>query len=726
MKNSRDLALALALLLSAACEIPHGNLPDATPDVQTQDSAMDASGDVAGDTGLVSHPACDGVIELGSERDAGSDAGAPSDPNETARWAGNNEDTPPELESALQPAASGRCSFRAVRQRLFRYRVRTDSALRVSTNNVGSDGPFDSTIFVTTSPCASGARVLGCNDDDPTAPPNPHVTLSLAVTPLLSAGTEVIISVAGFYPAEGSGQPPNPTGEVGAFVLTVSEVPARAEGQACDASGRRDVCATDARCLTLDERGAICVRNGGSPGAFCRDEDQCDAPLACDVNRGRCFSETNTVGDPCDRFDVYLRCGSALTCVAPLRGQRRGTCARNGALLTACARAEGSPPRCDGSLRCSRNLCRNVVSSGARCHVLNDGCPDDESCVVSEFAGAYGRCTPLGAAAGGLCREGASECDAPLFCIASGGSERTCRTVGRTQESRCDNDGVCSFDNPCVVPDPSQPYARVCRVPGALFTECTADTGCAAGLRCIDRTSSALGRCLPVLTVGALCDPNRRTDACDTGLRCARDVPTGEGPSHCVAPGDVAGSACRTSAPRCNEGLVCDTGLNRCLATASEGQACDPRFNNVRCASPTVCVSRGFSQGQCASPSPEIEPNDRASGLSGRAGSFAIRGSLSRTDIDCAGVVVPDGGALFAHAVGVNGQCVGNLVLDLYSEGGTWLGSDSDAGAFGCPRIDGEQNRWAQGLSAGTYTVCVREGNGNPIGAYVLSLASRP
>ena len=77
---------------------------------------------------------------------------------------------------------------------------------------------------------------------------------------------------------------------------------------------------------------------------------------------------------------------------------------------------------------------------------------------------------------------------------------------------------------------------------------------------------------------------------------------------------------------------------------------------------------------------------------------------------------------MFAQSVNNNGGCFSNFVLDLYSENGTWLGGDADSGPFGCPRIDGASNPWAASLNQGNYVVCLREGNGNVIGNYAMSV----
>jgi hypothetical protein len=695
-----------ALIALCHCDVAHTNADaasDATID-RAEVGAIDASAETA-----APHPACDSVIDLSTAEPV--DAGAAG-----VRVMGDNGDAPEGLANALQPS-SGRCEFRAVRQRLYRYRLRSDAALRVSTNNPGSDPGFDSTIFVTTSPCSRAATVLACNDDDPFAIRPPHVTLSQATTGGLAAGTEVIISVAGFYPADGSGQQPNPQGETGTYELTVIEVPSRREGERCDTSGRSDACVSGAHCVADDLGVGSCVRDGSRPGAQCDDGGQCAATLECDVQRFTCFGTSATPGAVCELGESANRCARGLSCVTRLRGQRRGACALNGTEGAACAASEAGVSTCDAGLVCARGVCKRPVAMAAACDLLTDACTTGASCVASTVRGGTGTCVPDGSAHGAACRSGASECDAGLFCIIDTNRERACRTIGTASGARCDDQGACSFDWLCMVDEPSRPFEAYCRLPGETGTECQSDAGCSGGRRCVGRTSTAAGRCLAVVTIGGACDPDRRLDACETGASCvglAADA-------RCVANGTAAGSTCRAGATPCDAPLSCATDLgNRCVASAAIDAPCAPRFNTVRCASGAACAARGLDAGSCAVPTMEVEPNDRASAAMG-APSVFVRGALGRFDIDCYAIDVPAGGGVYAHAVNANGQCTGNTVLDLYDPAGRWLGSDADAGPSGCPRVDGALYSWARGLAQGVYSVCLREANNGIVSAYALS-----
>lgn len=706
---------AAALLALCHCDAPPSPF-DASADA-AMDASAEAAMDAASSDAVEPHPACDTIIDLtmAEPLDAGSAAVG-------VRWTGDNLDTPEGIGAALQPSA-GRCEFRAIKQRLFRYRLRADAALRVSTNNPGSDTSFDSSIFVTSAPCSRAATVLACNDDDPFAPPNPHVTLSQATTGGLAAGTEVIISVSGFYPAAGGAQGPNPAGETGTFELTVIEVPSREIGAQCDTSGRSDACVNGAHCIADDAGRGACVRDGSRPGAQCDNGGSCESPLECDVRRFTCFGTSAMSGAACELGESANRCGAGLTCVTALRGQRRGVCAPNGSAGAACIASEAGVSDCAGGLVCARGVCKRPVTMGASCNLSSDACAAGASCVASAPGGAVGTCVPDGSAHGAACRSGASECDAGLFCIvAVTSADRACRTVGSASGARCDNQGACSFEWPCVIDEPSRPFEGVCRLPGETGTECQADAGCTGGRRCVGRTSTAAGRCLAVLSLGAECDVDRRTDACESGASCV----TVAGRGQCVTNGTAAGATCRTGASPCDAALSCATDLgNRCVSRATNGAACDPRYNTVRCETGSACIASSFDAGICAAPSMESEPNDSLSGASA-ASMIGVRGALSRFDTDCFALTVAAMGSVFAQAVNPNGQCTNNIVLDLYGPDGAWLGSDADSGPASCPRIDGSAHSWARSLATGTHHVCVREANNQLVGAYVLSARAAP
>jgi hypothetical protein len=151
---------------------------------------------------------------------------------------------------------------------------------------------------------------------------------------------------------------------------------------------------------------------------------------------------------------------------------------------------------------------------------------------------------------------------------------------------------------------------------------------------------------------------------------------------------------------------------------------CDPRFASIRCTGGTTCRATSLDIGTCETPTRETEPNDTMVAAPAQT-PLVVTGSLTRFDVDCVAVAVAQSGAVFAQAVSANGACNNNFVLDLYDARGVWIGSDSDSGPFGCPRIDSGANPWAASLAAGNYLVCLREGNGFITGGYALSINAR-
>ena len=181
-------------------------------------------------------------------------------------YSGTNAATSDNIDETLQPDVA-RCGFRAIHQRLFRYTLSAAGALRVSTNNRGTEATFDSALFMARVPCTLPPAILGCNDDDPTAPRFPHVQASLAFTPGLAAGSTVLISVSGFYPAPGGSR--NEAGELGTFELTVREIPSVSNGMPCDLQAQMNVCEPGSACIADAMGIGFCRADGTVPGATC-------------------------------------------------------------------------------------------------------------------------------------------------------------------------------------------------------------------------------------------------------------------------------------------------------------------------------------------------------------------------------------------------------------------------------------------------------------------------
>jgi hypothetical protein len=200
------------------------------------------------------------------------------------------------------------------------------------------------------------------------------------------------------------------------------------------------------------------------------------------------------------------------------------------------------------------------------------------------------------------------------------------------------------------------------------------------------------------------------------------------------ADGSAPGAACRAAAPRCDGTLRCSAaaGAGVCQADGEAG-ACDPRTLALGCAAGQVCHATGFNTGRCATPTAEVEPNDRVSLSQSLAGpSASVRGSLPSGDLDCVSVEVTAGSRLVARAAGANGLCPNTaLTLDLFDPAGRLLGTANANGAFGCPLLDGTLAdspafSVARDLAAGRYTVCQRSANNSDVGETVLDVEVVP
>lgn len=723
MRAPRSLLLLFAL---GACSTPPATLDatvdasDARPESAT-DAALDSSdarapADAPPDVPRVAcanTPTIEDLAALGTMMPDG------------LHYSSNNGSGPADRASCLQPPAS--CGFQAVSQRLFRYRMNSNAALRVSTNLPGTARSFDSVLFVTTAPCVLPSPNLGCNDDDPTQTGMTHLVSSLVVTPALAAGTEVLIALSGFYPTNPAMQPPDVASQTGAFELRVNEVPLAAAGAPCDASGATSACAPGFACVTNTQRStdARCQPLGAAPGAPCNSDGTCATGFGCDTFSNRCY-QTVGAGMLCERggFGQRLRCDAGLTCVSRVRGTVEGTCVANGtALYTSCS---DTAPCTGAGLACRNGSCLLAVGANAPCASNDTACPTGQSCLPAAPGAVRGTCTDDGTAQGSACRSGDVECDGALFCINRNGA-RLCDTVGTTPGAACGPWGVCSFDTECLARDPSRPYAGACSPAGTAGAACrTVGAQCDAGLTCVT-ISTGNSRCRSPAAAGASCDLAGVLTTCTGGSACARASLT-DTTGTCAAAGTVAGALCASASPRCAGTLRCTTatGAGRCVQDAAAGQPCDSRYGAVLCASGSVCRALDVNQGLCDAPTAEAETNDDPTMTgSSPAGARVVTGILTRFDVDCFGLDVPAGGGVFAQATHDAGQCTDNLALDLYDPSGRPLGADSDSGPGGCPRIDaGDASSFAfaRSLPAGRYAVCVRENNNRPSNTYQLSL----
>lgn len=93
---------------------------------------------------------------------------------------------------------------------------------------------------------------------------------------------------------------------------------------------------------------------------------------------------------------------------------------------------------------------------------------------------------------------------------------------------------------------------------------------------------------LPVVPVGAACDPNERANVCATASTCAG---TGTA-ARCVADGALGGR-CRAASSRCDAGLACDDDRlsPTCRTAVAEGERCDPAGVTNICVAPARCTT---------------------------------------------------------------------------------------------------------------------------------------
>ena len=120
---------------------------------------------------------------------------------------------------------------------VFRYTMRTTAALVASTDNVGTDGTFNSVVAVLPT-CTAAARPLACNDDVASAgTTNRRSTARSAVA--LPAGQTVYVVVEGWGRTAIDAS-------TGSFELSIREQHPIAVGGACSAG---ELCVTGAVCV---------------------------------------------------------------------------------------------------------------------------------------------------------------------------------------------------------------------------------------------------------------------------------------------------------------------------------------------------------------------------------------------------------------------------------------------------------------------------------------------
>jgi len=220
----------------------------------------------------------------------------------------------------------------------FAYTPRTSTILRVSTDNAGTLGAFDTIAFAQDRCVAAGATSLGCSDDLGSAT---RTRASTFVTPRVTAGSTVFLFVGGFEPPISAAFT-----SVGAFELSVSEAPLVPAGSVCDPAGVTSACAVGSSCRVVG-RATYCVVDGAPDGACSAAAPRCDGALVCSGSSvcqaasGASGGACRTTGTPCD---TGLACSSTtLRCRASVADG--GACDALGA-TSACV----APSQCGGGV----------------------------------------------------------------------------------------------------------------------------------------------------------------------------------------------------------------------------------------------------------------------------------------------------------------------------------------------------------------------------------------
>jgi hypothetical protein len=494
----------------------------------------------------------------------------------TTHYTGSNASAAPEL--VLHPACVD--SSDVAYERVLRYVPRTETRLRVSTDNPGTD--FDTVVWVQHFCDWVGPSVfnLGCDNDS-----GAHATSVIARTDALSPGVPVFILVAGHV-----------YNTTGTFELTVTEQPVVGAGAACDAGA--DACGVGLRCIPSagGSTTGTCIADGSLGGA-CRffSELACNAGLGCDsptydIN-ARCRPSL-AVGAACGA-GLSGHCPSAAPCV-PERARCTPTGGLNGFChITGAACDVGLG--CTGPVTSASSRCRPAVAVGAACdiHGEDNVCPAGSSCIYRPDAVT---CVVDGTV-NALCRLPGETCDPGLRCYDDHTVSR-CRTV-LPLGAACSfgpYDPVCEADASCR----DLPGGARCTRRGTRGGLCRlADAGCEGDLQCQrDLTESV---CRAVLHEGEICDATGATTSCIGVWACS--AVAGEPMGHCAAPGTAAGAECRDTTPRCAAGLGCSTELpapGYCRRTlAAPATACDWTGRSTICPGASGCVPTGLYSCAC-------------------------------------------------------------------------------------------------------------------------------
>lgn len=370
-------------------------------------------------------------------------------------------------------------------------------------------------------------------------------------------------------------------------------------------------------------------------------------------------------------------------------------------------------------------------------------CVEGAACVPNAGSTTMGTCIADGAQSG-RCRLPAMgdagvtmACDMGLSCSVATPTAMNRGVCLRTLMvgAECGAPGTtCGTEASCqAAPNAMNPMRRECLANGAQGGNCrAADPRCDGMLQC-----SANNACRAPAMMGGTCDLSGRRDFCPAGQSCVVNAMLNGGT--CVAPGTVAGAACRTDAdagPRCDAGLTCSTmtGAGVCRREVAVGMTCDLVYNTTVCAMESICrAGMTAGQGTCTAPTGEMEPNNTpAMGNGPVTMSTTFRAALPDGDEDCFRVTVPMGASIRAETGDANNACNlgmgADTVITLHNPMGMDIAENDDATGRGlCSLIDPTTTAAARNLAAGTYAVCVRSYMSTPaIATYYLRVTITP
>lgn len=301
-------------------------------------------------------------------------------------------------------------------------------------------------------------------------------------------------------------------------------------------------CLSESQCETSRCVSGRCEAPG-SPGEWCRFDEDCATGLSCFVpgllgSSGQCRTK-GQVGAPCSGF---RDCSGGLTC-----DDVSLTCRQSTAVST------GQP--CSSTQYCSRSTdsCRNLVVVSGR-----DG-----------GTNLPGTCGPV--QVGDACTSNSS-CETGKYCDTT-----TDRCAAAASGSPCSNSSNCLSTEYCN-------SSGVCaaKAPAGQVCDSRRSESCsAAGERCLSTSTPGQSRCQPVPEVGSPC-----INQCAWGAACRNGL--------CVASGRVG--------QPCLSGTGCFPGV--CRFDAGVGLCDAPLANGAACIANTECQSGSCDRGLCVAACP--------------------------------------------------------------------------------------------------------------------------